>query len=173
MSGRYRLPAEVVTERLLLRTWRTEDAEPLGEIYRQPEYLATMPPADAEAQVAAWAQRWEDDGFAQWAACDGETGRLIGRLGLLRHHDWPLVRDPIEVGWVLHRDWWGRGLATEGGLAAVEAWRRHLPDGRLHSFTVPGNRRSRGVMERLGMRFGGATVWRGLEHVWYFLDREA
>jgi len=119
-----------------------------------------------------WQRRWEEVGFAQWAACDRASGRLIGRIGLLRHHDWPLVPDPVEVGWVLHRDWWGEGLATEGAWASIAAWRRYLADEILYSFTVPENSRSRAVMGRIGMHYGGATTWRGLEHVWYSLDRE-
>ncbi|CAN5203863.1 GNAT family N-acetyltransferase [soil metagenome] len=166
------LPAEVVTERLLLRLWEPGDAGELAEIYAQPEYLGTMPPANAAEQIAMWSRRWAVDGFAPWAACERETGRLIGRIGLLRHHDWPLVEDPVEVGWVLHRDYWGRGLATEGGRAGVHAWLGHLHDDTLYSFTQPQNIRSQAVMERLAMKRGGTTSWRGLEHVWYALARE-
>jgi RimJ/RimL family protein N-acetyltransferase len=171
VARRYLVPTQIETERLVLRTWLPEDAEPLAEIYSQPEYLETMPPANAEEQIAMWSRRWNEDGFAQWAACERATGRLIGRIGLLRHHDWPLAPDPVEVGWVLHREFWGRGLATEGGSASIEVWRRHLPDQTLHSFTVPQNARSRAVMERLGMSYGGITLWRGLVHVWYSLER--
>jgi RimJ/RimL family protein N-acetyltransferase len=156
----------------VLRAWREDDAEPLEEIYRQPDYLETMPPADAVEQIAGWRRRWADDGFGHWAACERETGRLIGRIGLLRHQDWPLVAEPVEVGWVLHREFWGQGLATEGARAAVDVWRRCLPeDDTLYSFTIPRNTRSRAVMERLGMTHGGSAVWRGVEHVWYFLER--
>ena len=171
------VPSEVTTERLLLRQWRDEDVEPLHEIYEQPEYLATMPPKTLEETRAQldWARgAWRDDGYCQWAACDRESGRLIGRIGLQLHHDWPLVDRPIpEVGWVLHRDWWGRGLATEGGHAGVGAWREGLPEEpRLYSFTAPDNRRSRAVMERLGFTFGGAGVrWHEHDVVWYALDR--
>ena len=168
---RYLLPETIETERLLLRTWLPEDAGPLDEIYRQPAYLETMPPARAEEQIAMWSHRWEEDGFSQWAACARASGQLIGRIGLIRHHDWPLAPDPVEVGWVLHRDWWGRGLATEGGHASIEAWLQHLPDERLYSFTAPENRRSRAVMEQLRMTYRGTAVWRGFEHVWYALDR--
>ena len=126
------IPRELTTERLLLRQWRDEDADALHEIYTQPEYLETMPPLDLEgtrAQVARFQQRWADDGYCTWVACDRETGVLIGRIGVFCHHDWPLSDGPVpEVGWVLHRDWWGRGLATEGGQAGVDAWREHLPD---------------------------------------------
>jgi RimJ/RimL family protein N-acetyltransferase len=170
-SHRYLLPETIETERLLLRTWLDDDGEPLDAIYRQAEYLETMPAANGVEQVAAWRRLWEEEGFSQWAACERGSGRLIGRIGLVRHHDWPLAPDPVEVGWVLHRDWWGHGLATEGGRASIEAWARHLPDDRLHSFTRPENVRSRAVMERLGLQYGGTTVWRGLEHVWYALER--
>jgi ribosomal-protein-alanine N-acetyltransferase len=170
------VPRELTTMRLLLRQWRDGDAEPLHEIYSQPEYLETMPPLDHEgtrAQVERFRRAWEEDGYSQWAACDLESGRLIGRIGILCHHDWPLSDGPIpEVGWVLHRDWWGRGLATEGGQAGVDAWREHLSEQpRLYSFTLPRNRRSRAVMERLGFTHRGEAHWHGYDTVWYALDR--
>ena len=163
----------VETDRLLLRTWQLEDAERLDEIYRQPEYLEHMPPASGAARVADYQRLWEETGFCTWAACERGTGRLIGRIGLMRHDDWPLAPNPVEVGWTLDRAYWGRGLATEGGRAGIDTWRTHLADETLYSFTVPENARSRSVMERLGMACGGSALWHGLEHVWYSLDREA
>ena len=46
------VPRELTTRRLLLRQWRDEDAEPLHEIYMQPEYLEMMPPLDLEGTRA-------------------------------------------------------------------------------------------------------------------------
>jgi RimJ/RimL family protein N-acetyltransferase len=170
------IPHEVRTERLLLRQWRDADADALFEIYSQPEYLTTMAALtldETRAQVGRFQQRWHDDGYCTWVACELETGRLIGRIGLFCHHDWPLVEGRVpEVGWVLHRDFWGRGLATEGGQAGVDVWRDHLPDQpTLYSFTLPCNRRSRAVMERLGFTHRGETHWHGYDTVWYALDR--
>ena len=169
-----RIPLELLTERLLLRQWRPEDAEPLADIYTQPEYLAHMPALDLEGtrtQLQRFAQRWQGDRMCQWAAVDLDTGTLIGRIGLIRHHDWPVAVDPVEVGWTLHRDYWGRGLATEGGRASIECWRDLLEDDQLISITRPGNNRSRAVMERLGLTYRGTTNWRGNESVWYAIDR--
>ena len=160
---------------MLLRQWRADDAGSFVELYRQPGYLEHMPPLDLEGtrlQVERFAGCWKDDGFCQWVAEDSSTGVVIGRIGLIRHHDWPLAPDPVEVGWTLHRDYWGRGLATEGGRAAMECWRDLLRDERLISITVPGNVRSRAVMERLGLTYRGSTTWKGgLEVVWYAIDR--
>jgi hypothetical protein len=52
------IPRELRTERLLLRQWREDDAEPLTEIYAQPEFLEHMPVVDLEgtrAQLARFA----------------------------------------------------------------------------------------------------------------------
>jgi RimJ/RimL family protein N-acetyltransferase len=115
---------------------------------------------------------WREDGVSQWAAVELQSGRFIGRIGMLRHHDWPLAPSPIEVGWALHRDFWRRGLATEGGRASIECWRKYLlDDQRLISITVPGNQRSRAVLERLGLSYRGTANWRGLDVVWYAIDR--
>ena len=170
------VPREITTARLLLRQWRDGDVEPLHEIYEQPEFLQTMPPKtldETREQLERFSRAWGEDGYCQWAACDRSTGVLIGRIGILCHHDWPLSDRPVpEVGWVLHRDWWGRGLATEGGRAGVDAWRGHLlGEPRLYSFTLPTNRRSRAVMERLGFTHRGETHWHGWDTVWYALDR--
>ena len=169
------MPLEVRTARLLLRQWRDEDAAQLARIYAQPEYRQHMPPLDFEqtrAQIQRFRDRWRDDGLAHWAAEDLETERLVGRIGILRHHDWPLEQSPVEVGWALHREWWGRGLATEGAEAAVSLWRDVLVDDvRLLSITTPANSRSRAVMRRLGMTMRGTAFWHGHEVVWYALDR--
>jgi [ribosomal protein S5]-alanine N-acetyltransferase len=77
-----------------------------------------------------------------------------------------------EIGWVLHQDFWGKGLATEGGRAGVEVWRRQLPDEpQLISITTPENCRSRGVMNRCGLTLRGTAHWHGFDVVWYALDR--
>jgi RimJ/RimL family protein N-acetyltransferase len=177
LSRRRHLPAEVETERLLLRQWREDDVEPLAEIYAQPEYTAFMPALTVDQtreQVERFRGLWTEEGVAHWAAEDRGSGRLVGRIGLLRHHDWPLEPSPIEVGWTLHRDWTGRGLATEGGRASVELWRELLPhDPRILSITTPTNARSQAVMRRLGFTERGRAFWHGLDVVWFALERDA
>jgi RimJ/RimL family protein N-acetyltransferase len=133
-----------------------------------------MPAHDADAiraQVERFERGWAEDGLSHWAAVDPESEELIGRIGLMRHHDWPLEPSPVEVGWVLDEGYWGRGLATEGGRASLELWRTHLPDAKLLSITAPANRRSRAVMERLGLDYRGTAHWHGFDVVWYAIDR--
>lgn len=166
---------ELRTERLVLRQWRAEDAAPLAELYSEPSFLEHMPPLALEqtrAQIERFRREWVEEGFSHWAAEDPATGRLIGRIGLLRHRDWPLSQAPVEVGWSLHPEFWGRGLATEGGRAALELWRDELTDdAQLISITLPANVRSRGVMEKLGLTYRGTAHWHGHAVVWHAVDR--
>ena len=168
------VPVELRTERLLLRQWHADDAARMAEIYREPRFLEHMPAHDLDetrAELERFSRQWRDYGYSHWAVEEGETGRLIGRAGLLRHDDWPLAPYVVEAGWSFDPDYWGRGFATEAGRAAVECWREQLEEPQLISITTPGNTRSRAVMERLGFTLRGTAEWRGFDAVWYALDR--
>ena len=58
----------------------------------------------------------------------------------------------VEVGWRLARAHWGRGYATEAAGAALTFGFSDVGLDEVVSFTVPHNRPSRRVMQRLGMR---------------------
>jgi RimJ/RimL family protein N-acetyltransferase len=85
-------------------------------------------------------------------------------MGLDELDDWPDA-DKIEVGWELHRAWWGKGLAT----LRFGFGEHHLE--RIISVTAPWNTAARRVMERIGLQEQGARQWKGIEVIWYALDR--
>ena len=57
----------------------------------------------------------------------------------------------VEIGWRLAAPFWGRGYAREAARAALAIGFETLRLGEILSFTVPGNLRSRRVMEGIGM----------------------
>ena len=117
-------------------------------------------PLDRISRLAEGSLRqWTVNGFGPWAAIDKATGSWIGRIGLDELDDWPGV-DKIEVGFELHRAWWGRGLATEGALAALEfGFERHGLQ-RVISITAAAHAAARRVMEKQGSRTEGhGTGW--------------
>ena len=75
------------------------------------------------------------------------------------------------MAWRLDRSCWNRSLATEGGRASLGYGFEVLELERIISFTVPENAASRRVMEKCGLVQQGETRWRGLDHVWYAIDR--
>jgi ribosomal-protein-alanine N-acetyltransferase len=57
----------------------------------------------------------------------------------------------VEIGWRLARAAWGNGYATEAARAALSFGFGEIGLAEVVSFTTPANRRSRVVMERIGM----------------------
>jgi RimJ/RimL family protein N-acetyltransferase len=169
---------EIETERLVLRGWAEEDLEALHRVAGNPlvrRALRRRSPTREGIRIGIrkMLRHWEQRGFGPWAAVDKESGRLIGHIGLEHMDDWPL-EDKVEVGWVLHPYYWGRGLATEGGRASVRFGLENAGLDRIISTTFPGHVASRRVMEKCGLTYRGSVQWeaRGLEVVWYAIDRE-
>ncbi len=128
--------------------------------------------ADTEQRIHQYLYHWQERGFGLWAVEELETGRLIGRIGLVYHDDWTASQHDAEIGWTLAREAWGRGYATEGAHEALR-WafeERGLDD--IISITQPGNVRSRRVMEKVGLTYRGQTQWRGFAQVWYGIERD-
>jgi ribosomal-protein-alanine N-acetyltransferase len=165
----------IETPQLLLRDWWYEDIAPLAAIYADPEVERQLVPMSRDAteeQVAYLLAHWEVEGFGLWAVEHRETGRFIGRIGLIRHTDFTQEPDPVEVGWTLERAVWGQGLATEGAMASLRFGFDTLGCDRIISITRPTNTASRRVMEKCGLTYQGATFWREIDHVWYAIDRD-
>ena len=147
---------ELDTERLRLRQWRASDRAPFAQMNADPRVMEFFPTClDREASDALAgrievriAERW----WGLWAAEVRATAEFIGFIGLQP----PIAQLPcspcVEVGWRLAQPYWGKGFATEGARAALAFGFAKLGLDEIVSFTVPANRRSRAVMERLGMQ---------------------
>jgi RimJ/RimL family protein N-acetyltransferase len=178
------------TERLVLREWRADDVGAYARIVGDPEVMRHLGSGPAfrlkraGARLVGWVSdvearhgmrrlvdHWQRNGFGEWALEEKATGALIGQIGLTHHPDWVADEANVEIGWMLARAVWGRGFATEGGAVALRYAFETLGLPRVISIAVPGNRRSLGVMERLGLSFAGETVWKRRTFTWYAIDR--
>ena len=83
----------------------------------------------------------------RWIATTRTEGDFIGWFGLV-----PAEEGSYDVGYRLRRDYWARGLATEGTRLLVDAAFTLLDARRVTAETMAVNTRSRAVMERGGMR---------------------
>ncbi len=88
---------------------------------------------------------------ANWVVeLPGEVA-FIGVVGLSHVRSAVPVAPAVEAAWRLARPYWGKGYATEAARAAIDDGFGRLDLDEIVAFTVPANRRSWGVMERLGM----------------------
>ena len=113
--------------------------------------------------IATHLGHWVLRGYGNWAAEEKATGECIGRIGLWNPEGWP----GLEVGWMLARSHWGRGLATEGGRAALNWAFDVLGAERVISVIHPDNAASIRVAQRLGETFERPSNIRGTSVVIY------
>jgi RimJ/RimL family protein N-acetyltransferase len=150
-----REPFAIETERLLIRPWEPRDDAGFREMVLDPEmmrYISGGVPWD-EQRIAEFHARQRrhlvSHGCCMGALVERESGSLAGVCGLQPMR----AGGEIEVGWWVAKRLWGRGLATEGGAAALRFGWQRLGLRRVKAIAEPQNRASRRVMEKLGLRF--------------------
>ncbi len=121
--------------------------------------------------------RWTDTGYSWWALMSRESGDLVGAACLqnLRREMQRLPdRDcPLELGWRLRREHWGRGYASEAALAIGDhAFDTQKPE-ELLAVCHPSNAASSGVMKRIGMQHVGLQRWYGMDQTTYRVSAAA
>ena len=142
------------TDRLALRSWQRDDAAAFHAINSDPEVMATLGPVMSLKDVAALIVRMQgveaELGHCFWAMERRDDGRLIGWCGAIVGSAGPIA-GKREIGWRMARDCWGQGLVSEAARATIAWLFANRADESLWAITTPENRRSRAVMERLGM----------------------
>ncbi len=146
----------LVTARLCLRAWTDADLPAFAALNADPVVTEFLPGPWDRAETAAMMNRirahWAEHGYGLWAVEVPGRADFIGYVGLSVPRFEAAFTPCVEIGWRLSAAYWGQGFATEGARAALAFGfgELHLPE--IVSFTVPANRRSRAVMERLGMQ---------------------
>jgi ribosomal-protein-alanine N-acetyltransferase len=159
--------------RLLLREFTPQDADALALVLSDPETMRYYPAPYDRAGVEQWIernrQRYQDGGVGLWAMELTKTQEMIGDCGIILQQ---VEGERLyEIGYHLHRDFWGQGLATEAAIACRDWSFAHLKTDRVISLIRPENLPSRRVAERVGMAVWKEVNWRGLLHCVYSFER--
>ena len=149
---------ELPATRLRLRALDASDADHLYAVFSDPRAMRywSSPPMTEPAQAAAYIeqiQRWfAGRGGMQWGIEHGSDGRVIGTVTLFlfmpEHHR-------CEVGFILHPDFWGRGLASEAVARALTYAFDELGMQRIEADVDPRNLASQRMLKRLGFQHEG------------------
>lgn len=164
----------LTTARLRLEPIDDHHFDGLHAMNRQPEvmrYLGGEPeaPEQTRKMIEVVKGRWAQYGFSWWAFIERETGRLVG-AGCIQH----LGRDPanpLEIGWRMVPERWGRGLASEAAGAMADCAFDTLEAPTLTAVCLPDNKGSQRVMERLGLRYRGLEQWYEQPHAAWDMTR--
>lgn len=141
--------------RLLLRGWRDEDVEPWVAMNTDPrvtEYLTRNYTREfCESRFSEMREELERRGYGWWVAEIRGGPSFAGVICVCEVPFEAHFTPAREVGWRFAFETWGHGYATEGAKAALGFAFNQLQWDEVVAFTAVSNRRSRRVMERLGM----------------------
>jgi RimJ/RimL family protein N-acetyltransferase len=145
------VPQRIETPRLVLSRPVTSDADAIFERYASdpdvtrflgwPRHRSV---ADTQAFLTFSDQEWERWPGGPYVIRLRDGGRLIGGTGFSFQ-----TSDHAVTGYVLAKDAWGKGYATEALTAVVDLARR-LGVKRLSALCHPDHRASRRVLEKCG-----------------------
>lgn len=152
---RHRLTLPIGTERLLLRDFRSDDYEAIyayasdSEVARQMFY-GPRDEADTRGYLARMLGSQEERPRMTWelAVVDRAQDRLVGACDLTLDDE-----READLGYILGREAWGRGYATEAARAMVRAGFEQLELERIYGICEVSHAASSRVLEKAGLRW--------------------
>ncbi len=156
VAARVLAPAMIETERLLLRRPLAGDAPAVFARYSGDPAVTRFlgwpthrSLADARKFLACCEAEWQQRGVGAYLIHSHTDGRLLGSTAIGMESSWQAA-----TGYLLARDAWGQGYATEALRAMRDlAWK--LGVHRLYAICHPEHRASWHVMEKCGFRREG------------------
>jgi ribosomal-protein-alanine N-acetyltransferase len=146
---------DIRTGRLVLRRWRDDDRALFAEMNADPRVMEHFPAllsrAESDAVVDRIQAHFEKHDFGLWAVEVTGGDPFIGFVGITHVPFEAHFTPAVEIGWRLSATHWGRGYAREAAKAALEVGFARAKLDEIVSMTAVDNRKSRRVMEAIGM----------------------
>lgn len=150
----------LTTKRLYLTIWSEKLLPLVSSTYQDKSILKYMPYSEGldETGLKDFLKRrmFQQDkyGFTFWAVFLKETDEFIGHCGLS-----PIPEDDklIQLGYLLNKDFWGKGYITEAAKACCDYGFNKIGLEKIIGLALPGNDPSKNVMLRLGFEYLGIT----------------
>jgi [ribosomal protein S5]-alanine N-acetyltransferase len=150
---------ELETERLLLRKMHLDDAEAMFTYASDPEvtryvlFETHRSVEDSKAFLRLAVEGYERGDFGGWGIVLKDSGAFVGTCGA--DVDYAPEHARAELGYVLSREHWGKGLMTEAVQAVIRFGFGRMELNRIQARCIAENADSARVMEKAGMTYEG------------------
>lgn len=157
----------IKTKRLGLRLLVASDIDCLDVLESDPEVKQYFPDgardrAKTEDMIKRFILAFEEKGLPCFLLFDLESGEFIGRAGF-----GVTETGDTEVGYVLHKKFWGKGYASEAVTALLEYAKTNIDVDYIIAYADTGNIGSTRVMEKCGMAYYKTDIAKGIECRFY------
>ncbi len=162
------------TDRLILRRFVERDAEAMFQNWASSAenltYVTWNPHSDVEVtrhSIHNWVASYANPNYYKWAICLKEKPeQVIGDISIVEIHEEDLS---CEIGYVLGKNYWGRGVMTEALKAVLDFCFTQAGFQKIRARYASLNPASGRVMEKAGMSYL-ETITNGVERKGYLAD---
>ncbi|WP_235294803.1 GNAT family N-acetyltransferase [Portibacter lacus] len=145
------------SERLGFRLWKETDLKIYTELSSDPEVMRFFPQEfwlderSAKLSISGFQKHYREYGFTYFAVDKLDTADFIGFIGVKTISYDAFFAPAVDIGWRLHKDFWGNGYATEGAKRTLAWFFENFDLDRIVSMTPEKNIPSENVMIKIGM----------------------
>lgn len=154
--------ARLETDRLILRPFTVEDAEPMFHNWASDSKVTKFLtwPAHTSIEVSrqvleSWAALYANPDHYQWAIECKNTGNPIGSIGAVKVDE---RTKSVTIGYCIGSSWWGQGITAEALRTVIAYFFEKTDTNCINACHDPRNPNSGRVMQKCGMTYEG--TWR-------------
>lgn len=147
------------TERLILRRFTAEDAEPMFRNWASDDEVTKFLtwPTHANIDVTKhvigmWLNSYANENYYQWAIVLKETGEPIGSISAVNMNE---DLSMVHIGYCIGKLWWHQGITSEALKALITFFFEEVDVNRIEARHDPQNPHSGSVMKKCGLRYEG------------------
>lgn len=147
------------TDRLILRRFRIEDAEPMYRNWASDlavtEFVTWPPHADSgetKALLDSWIKRYSDTSFYNWVIELKQTQEIVGNISVIKLDE---KIEAAEIGYCMGKNWWGQAIMPEALRAVIRFLFDKVGMNRISACHDSNNAKSGRVMIKAGMKYEG------------------
>lgn len=178
-NARVETPSEIklTTDRLRLRPPAVADLDFFNDLYGDSDVMKYIPPngkpsspVEAGERLERLLDHWRKHGYGMFLIEIKNDGLPAGYCGL-RYME---GIDKVELGYIISRQYWGEGVASEAASACIQYARNILKTDELISVTSPENMASQKILTRLGFKRTPDLdgIYHGMEHIFFIYKAE-
>lgn len=158
------------TERLFLRPLMENDFEALCALDMDLEVRSYFPEGvlsreEIAKELKRFIVEWEVLGFGIFAIIEKKTNRFMGRSGFAK-----LNTGEVEFGYLLLKEYWGQGYATEASKAILAWGMQHIPTDHIVGFAPLHHPASLRVLEKCGMQYFKMDTYQNIQCAFYKIE---